>query len=112
MGPLRSDILDQSDQSFLFSGMSDERVYSTYEAKTRFSEVMRLVREGRSVVVTYQGEPVAEIRPLDSKGGTAARLEWLRSRGSVVGGSSDREAFAPLAQREGALRRFLDDRHG
>lgn len=92
--------------------MSDERVYSTYEAKTRFSEVMRLVREGRSVIVTYQGEPVAEIRPLHQKGGTPARLEWLRSRGSLVGGTSDRQAFEPLARREGALERFLADRHG
>ena len=104
--------LDQSDQSDLSWRMPHDRVYSTYEAKTRFSEVMRLVREGRSVIVTYQGEPVAEIRPLDPKGGTAARLEWLRSRGSVLAGRLDREAFAPLVPREGALRRFLDDRHG
>jgi len=92
--------------------MSNEPVYSTYEAKTRFSEVMRIVREGRSVIVTYQGEPAAEIRPLHLKGGTPARIEWLRSRGSVVGGDVDREAFQPLAQREGAFDRFLADRHG
>ncbi len=90
----------------------DERVYSTYEAKTRFSEVMRLVREGRSVIVTYQGEPVAEIRPLDPKGGTAARLEWLRSRGSLLDGDRGGDLPQPLVRRPGALARFLDDRHG
>lgn len=92
--------------------MPHDRVYSTYEAKTHFSEVMRLVREGRSVIVTYQGEPVAEIRPLDPKGGTAARLEWLRSRGSLLDGGGGRAVPAPLALRPGALERFLDDRHG
>lgn len=92
--------------------MSHDRIYSTYEAKTHFSEVMRLVREGRSVIVTYQGDPVAEIRPLDPKGGTAARLEWLRSRGSLLDGDSGRAVLEPLARRPGALERFLDDRHG
>jgi len=92
--------------------MSHERVYSTYEAKTHFSEVMRLVREGRSVIVTYQGEPVAEIRPLDPKGGTAARLEWLRSRGALLEGGGGRAVHGPLTRRPGALERFLDDRHG
>ena len=37
--------------------------YSTYEAKARFSEILRRVREGRSVNITYHGEVVAEIRP-------------------------------------------------
>lgn len=91
--------------------MSDP-IYSTSEAKARFSEVIRIVREGRSVVVTYHGEPVAEIRPIDPRGGTAARLEWLRSRGSLLTESPDPGAFAPLAPRPGALPRFLDDRHG
>ena len=38
--------------------------YSTYEAKARFSEVLRHVREGRTVTVSYRGEPVAEIRSI------------------------------------------------
>ena len=39
--------------------------YSTYEAKARFSEVLRQVRAGTTVTVTYRGEPVAEIRPIE-----------------------------------------------
>ncbi len=58
--------------------------YSTYEAKARFSEVLKKVREGRTITVTYHGEPVAEIRPLDRHSGTLARVEWLESRGVVV----------------------------
>ena len=34
-------------------------VYSTYEAKARFSEVLRLVRFGTPVIVTHHGKPVA-----------------------------------------------------
>ena len=40
---------------------------STYEAKARFSEVIRLVREGRTVHISYHGKPVAEIRPIQGK---------------------------------------------
>jgi len=47
-------------------------VYSTYEAKARFSEVIRKVRDGQRVVIAYRGEEVAEIRPLENR---AASLE-------------------------------------
>ena len=92
--------------------MSRDNIYSTYEAKTRFSEVIRQVREGRTIIVTYQGEPVAEVRPLTRSGGTDARLEWLRSRGALVGGEGGRDGLRPIARRPGALERFLDDRNG
>ena len=38
--------------------------YSTTEAKSRFSKVISQVREGKTVTITYRGEPVAEIRPI------------------------------------------------
>jgi len=69
------------------------------------------VREGRTITVTYQGEPVAEIRPLDRAGGTRARMEWLRRRGALKD-ASGRSTLAPLARRPGALDRFLADRDG
>jgi prevent-host-death family protein len=37
--------------------------YSTYEAKAKFSEVMRKVRAGQRIVIAYHGEEIAEIRP-------------------------------------------------
>lgn len=89
--------------------MNDDR-YSTYEAKARFSEVLRRVREGRTITVTYHGEPVAEIRPLDRPGGSAARMDWLRSRGLLSVAGERPRALEPLARRPGALRRFLDER--
>lgn len=36
------------------------RSFSLYDAKARFSEIVRMVREGTSVTVTVHGEPVAE----------------------------------------------------
>ena len=35
--------------------------YSTYEAKAKFSEIMRKVREGKHVYISYRGKEVAEI---------------------------------------------------
>lgn len=89
--------------------MEDDR-YSTYEAKARFSEVLRRVREGRTITVTYHGEPVAEIRPFDRPGGSAARIDWLRSRGLLSVADPSSRSLEPVARRPGALRRFLDER--
>jgi antitoxin (DNA-binding transcriptional repressor) of toxin-antitoxin stability system len=48
-------------------------VYSTYEAKARFSEVIRKVRAGQRVVIAYRGAEVAEIRRLETRGGGLER---------------------------------------
>ena len=47
-----------------------EIIYSASEAKARFAEVIRQVREGKTVTVSYRGEPVAEIRPIQSEPAT------------------------------------------
>jgi prevent-host-death family protein len=92
--------------------MDDRNWFSTYEAKARFSELLRRVRAGRTVTVTYHGKPVAEIRPLERSGGTDARTEWMRSCGPLSVPERAPRGFAPVAPRPGALRRFLEDRQG
>ncbi len=92
--------------------MAPDDTFSTYQAKARFSELLRRVREGRTVTVTYQGEPVAEIRPLDRSGGMRARVEWLRSRGVLVAPEAPASPMVQVERRPGALTRFLDDRNG
>ena len=88
------------------------REYSTYEAKARFSEILRLVREGQRVTVTYHGEPVAEIRPLDrGVRGIEGRLRRLKERGVLVREGDTKGHFAAVRRRPGALDRFLADRH-
>ncbi len=93
--------------------MNPPDTWSTWEAKARFSELLRIVREGRTVTVTYHGEPVAEVRPLKPQTSIAGRLEFLRKRGLLsMQEHSDAGMPSPLVSRPGALERFLADRHG
>lgn len=86
-------------------------VYSTYEAKARFSEVLRLVREGTTVTVSYRGDPVAEIRPIKQEAVTVeehfARLE---ERGILVPARGTRKPLRVGDPKPGALAHFLADR--
>lgn len=87
-------------------------VYSTYEAKARFSEVIRHVREGKTVTVSYRGEPVAEIRAIQREPRSLeARLGELERQGIVVPSGQAKAPLAPLGRRPGALKRFLDERN-
>ena len=85
--------------------------YSIYEAKARFSEVVRMVREGHPVTITYRGEPVAEIRPIDEPAGTSLerRLGELERQGEIVRGER-RGEMSTVSRRPGALQRFLEER--
>lgn len=85
--------------------------YSTYEAKARFSEVLRQVREGKTVTISYRGEPAAEIRPIPPKKQTLdERLQELERRGVLVPAKDPNAPITPIAHRPGALKRFLDER--
>lgn len=88
------------------------RIYSVYEAKARFSEVIREVREGKTVTVSYRGEPVAEIRAIRrSETPTLGdRLTDLERGGALVPSGMPRQEFRMAARRPGALERFLSER--
>lgn len=88
------------------------KIYSTYEAKARLSEILRAVRErGEHVVISYHGEPVAEIRPFEPEGAErlVERVARLEESGVVVRGTR-RGALGLVAERPGALERFLAER--
>lgn len=85
------------------------KTYSIYEAKARFSEILRQVREGQTVTVSYHGRPVAEIRPIEQDRTLEERLDDLERRGMLVRQAGKRK-LRPVAKRPGALRRFLEDR--
>lgn len=90
-----------------------ESVYSTYEAKTKFSELLRKVRQGERVVITYHGEPVAEVRPIEKATETfEERLARLEREGQISPAAMPpaKGTWKPIAHRPGALQRFLDDR--
>ena len=84
--------------------------YSIYEAKARFSEVIRQVRDGRVVTVSYRGEPVAEIRSIERAPTLDERLSDLERSGSLVRSSVPRRTLRPVERRPGALSRFLAER--
>jgi prevent-host-death family protein len=87
------------------------QTYSTYEAKARFSEVMRKVRAGQRIVIAYRGQRVAEIRPIeDAERGLEKRLARLEDEGLLSPRREPTGALRPLARRAGALRRFLESR--
>lgn len=87
-------------------------VYSTYEAKARFSEIIRHVRDGKTVTVSYRGEPVAEIRAIGREPQTLeARLDELERQGIIAPSGAVKTPFVALGPRPGALRRFLHERN-
>ena len=86
--------------------------YSTYDAKARFSEILRKVRAGKRVIVTHHGTQVAEIRPVEAeRAGLAERMARLErdgvlKRAAKPGGLPTKA----VARRTGALTRFLASR--
>lgn len=86
-------------------------IYSTYEAKAKFSEVIRKVRAGQHIRIAYRGEEIAEIRPLDD--GEAAlekSLRHLEEQGVLARPQKPVGSLRPLAKKPGALGRFLEER--
>jgi prevent-host-death family protein len=85
-------------------------VYSTYEAKARFSEVIRKVRAGQRVVIAYRGEEIAEIRPLENRGSLEKTIARLEEQGVLGRPAKPTGPLRPLARKAGALKRFLESR--
>ena len=54
------------------------------ELKTRLGGYLQQVRQGRTLVITDRGEPVAELKPLPRAGGEDAALERLNALGAVT----------------------------
>ena len=52
-----------------------DKAVSAADANRRFSEVLRIVKKGRSVIVTSHGKPVAKITPFveDDRAAEGAR---------------------------------------
>ncbi len=84
--------------------------FSTYEAKARFSEVLRLVREGKTVYITYRGQTVAEMRPFTQPEDLSDRLDRLEEEGVLNRPEAREGRLGPVAEVPGALERFLTER--
>jgi prevent-host-death family protein len=85
--------------------------YSTYEAKAKFSEVIRKVRAGQRIVIAYRGEEIAEIRPIEGGGARLEKsLRRLEDQGILSRARTPISALKPLVRKPGALARFLESR--
>jgi len=65
--------------------MGTVREVGSFEAKTKFSELIEAVRLGDEIVVTNRGVPVARIIPMSSK---KARMDELLLRFDALRGRS------------------------
>lgn len=86
------------------------RPYPVHEAKAKLSEILRRVKQGRSVTISERGREVARVVPIEPSVGLAARLDALEHDGVVVPGSGATSTIRPLVRKRGALRRFLRSR--
>ena len=85
--------------------------YSLYEAKAKLSAIVRKVREGQPVIVTLNGKPVVEIRAIALReNGLDGRMTELAEQGVLVRPRKGPFGLRRVAQRPGALERFLDER--
>ena len=70
------------------------------ELKTRLGTYLRRVREGRTLLVTDRGEPIAELRPLATDKSVPAALLRLASRRTVtLPVRKSMTAFRPISSR-------------
>jgi len=87
------------------------QTYSAYEAKARFSEIIRKVRAGQRIVISHRGREVAEIRPLETHDQNLTdRLDRLEDEGVVGRHRPPAGHLGPIARKPGALTRFLESR--
>ncbi len=64
------------------------------ELKARLGTYLRVVRSGKTLIVTDRGEPVAELRPLEDD--LEQKLAKLRAAGRISGGSGQLQPFEPI----------------
>ena len=87
------------------------RVTDRAGQKAKLSEILKKVRAGQRVGISYRGELVAEVAPVEPRAGDARpEVETARSAGSHRAGEETGKPFPRIARRPGALKRFLASR--
>jgi len=87
-----------------------KQAYSIYEAKAKFSEIIRAVKQKRRIVVTERGVPVARVVPYkpEDQESMEKRLKTLAESGIVIR-SEGRFSARPVQVIPGASDRFLSE---
>lgn len=84
-------------------------VYSIQDLEARLEEILESVRRGEHVVVCEEGRQVAEIRPIPEVP-IDDGLRELLERGVIGPLVKPEGTLEPIAERPGALARFLESR--
>lgn len=85
--------------------------YSIYEAKARFSEVIRGLKRHAKIIITYRGNPIAQILPFEQPAPSFdERIATLEEEGRISPRPQIVATWKPILKRTNALKRFLDDR--
>jgi antitoxin (DNA-binding transcriptional repressor) of toxin-antitoxin stability system len=82
--------------------------YSLREAEAHIVEILRRVKEGERFVLAEEGREMAEIRPLP--GSQDEGLQGLQERGILGPLVRPEGTLSPIAEKPGALARFLESR--
>lgn len=84
--------------------------FSIFEAKTKFSELIRYVQRQKRVLITHRGNPVAYIVPYH-KGETPQGITLqLIENGEASPAAANIGDLPRVEKRSGALKRFLEER--
>lgn len=86
-----------------------QNAYSIYDAKARLSELLRYVKQGRDMIITERGKPIAKLTPYREAETFADRIAELEASGQLRRGTG-KGFFRGVVSRPGALKRFLEDR--
>jgi len=86
--------------------------YSIYEAKAKFSEVIRRVKNGESVTITERGKPTAMISQIPEAETNEAHIQKLIAEGSIIPAKKKLSAKKFRGYNiPGAYERFMADRN-
>jgi prevent-host-death family protein len=90
----------------------DRDVVGSRELKTRLGRYLRRVRQGHTLVITDRGEPVAELRPLDTAGSPREAALQKLAKGGLITRPTRRSPgrVTPVRARASASAAIIADR--
>jgi prevent-host-death family protein len=74
--------------------MAQRATVGARELKIRLGAWLQQVRQGRTLIITDRGQPVAELKPLQGPTDEETRLERLKALGAVT--RAERRTLAPF----------------
>ena len=86
------------------------KVYSIYETKSRLSEILRLVKSGKEVIVSERGCSIAKIVPYQESEDFESRIQSFIHGGQLLHKPKSTFKESSLPKNPGALKRFLEER--